>query len=181
MRKANPETFGTSIECMSYRYLCYVCCPISNCLQPATPSETLVETLSILSILISRFPANLSSSTLNPQPISVLAPLLAHQRPVVRKRAILTLAQFIPTSQRELFSELLNSYVYPYLTTSASVEKQRTTLQLVAAVARHSASQIAPVLRVIIPGILAAVQRDDDELRESGLQVCCIVENMGLD
>lgn len=59
--------------------------------------------------------------------------------------------------------------MYPFLTTSASVEKQRTTSQLVAAVARHSALQIAPVLGDIVPGILKAVQKDD-ELRESGLQ-----------
>ena len=139
--------------------------------KPNTPPETLIETLSILSILISRFPSNLSSATFSPPPLTVLAPLLAHQRPVIRKRAIITLAQFIPTSQPELYDQLLKSYVYPYLTASASLEKQRTTSQLVAAVARHSAIQIAPVLGDIVPGILDAVQRDDEELRESGLQV----------
>ena len=44
-------------------------------------------------------------------------------------------------------------------------------MQLVAAVARHSPLQIAPVLGQVVPGILKAVQRDDDELREGGLQV----------
>jgi len=70
-----------------------------------------------------------------------------------------------------MFTELLKSSVYPFLTPTANVERQRTTTQLVAAVARHSAGQIAPVIGAIVPGILAAVQKDDDELRESSLQV----------
>ncbi|TFK71706.1 TIP120-domain-containing protein [Pluteus cervinus] len=140
---------------------------ISN---PNTPSEALVETLAILSILISRFPNHLSSTALDPQPLAVLPPLLTHARPVVRKRAIITLAQFIPISQPVLFSELLKNHVFPYLAPSINLEKQRTTVQLVAAVARHSPSQIAPVLGDIVPGILKAVQRDDDELREGSLQ-----------
>jgi cullin-associated NEDD8-dissociated protein 1 len=144
---------------------------ISVYAQHNTPSESLIETLSILSILISRFPYNLTNANLVPQPLTVLPPLLAHQRPVVRKRTIITLAQFIPISQPELFSELLKSYVYPFLVSSTNSEKQRTTVQLVAAVARHSAGQIAPVLGNIVPGILSAVQKDDDELRESALQV----------
>ncbi len=44
-------------------------------------------------------------------------------------------------------------------------------MQLVAAVVRQSAGQVADVLGDIVPGILRAVQRDDDELREGCLQV----------
>ncbi|TFK38693.1 TIP120-domain-containing protein [Crucibulum laeve] len=137
---------------------------------PDTPPEALVETLSILSILISRFPSHLSSATLDPQPLVVLAPLLSHQRPVVRKRAIITLSQFIPISQPELFAQLLKTNVIPNLAPNASVDKQRTTAQLVAAVARHSPQQIAPSLGEIVPGILKAIQKDDEELREGCLQ-----------
>ncbi|KDQ53024.1 hypothetical protein JAAARDRAFT_137841 [Jaapia argillacea MUCL 33604] len=140
---------------------------ISN---PQTPPETLMETLSILSILITRFPAHISSPTLDPPPLKAIPPLLAHSRPAVRKRAILTLAQFIPVSPPALFTDLLKSDIYPYLAANASLERQRTTIQLVAAVARHSPSQISPALNDIVPGMLKAVQRDDDELRESCLQ-----------
>ncbi|KAJ7646186.1 armadillo-type protein [Mycena rosella] len=140
---------------------------ISN---PTTPPEALVETLAILSILISRFPAHLSSATLSPQPLTVLAPLLVHPRPVVRKRAIITLAQFVPISQGHLFSDLLATHVFPFLASNANLEKQRTTVHLVAAVARTAPTQIAPVLAEIVPGVLKAVQRDDDELREGSLQ-----------
>ncbi|KAG6910631.1 hypothetical protein DXG01_009140 [Tephrocybe rancida] len=137
---------------------------------PKTPPEALVETLSILSILISRFPALLSGAVLDPPPLVVLAPLLSHARPVVRKRAIITLSQYIPISPAELFHELLRTNVFPFLDELANIEKQRTTVQLVAAVARHSPLQIAPVLSQIVPGVLKAVQKDDDELREGSLQ-----------
>lgn len=53
----------------------------------------------------------------------------------------------------------------------ASIDKQRMTVHLIAAVVRQSAGQIAGVLGDIVPGILKAVQRDDDELREGCLQV----------
>jgi len=43
-------------------------------------------------------------------------------------------------------------------------------VQLIAAVARHSPSQIAPVLDRIVPNILQAVGKDDDELCEGSLQ-----------
>lgn len=41
-----------------------------------------------------------------------------------------------------------------------------------AAVARHSPAQLAPALNNIVPGILRAVEKDDEELREGALQVC---------
>ncbi|KAG6819791.1 hypothetical protein H0H93_008643 [Arthromyces matolae] len=137
---------------------------------PQTPPEALVETLSILSILISRFPALLAGSSFDPPPLTALAPLLSHSRPVVRKRAIITLSQYVPISPPELFNEVLTANVFPYLGDSAHLEKQKTAVQLVAAVARHSPSQIAGVLGQIVPGILKAVQKDDDELREGSLQ-----------
>ena len=140
-------------------------------IQSDTPPEALVETLSILSILISRFPNHISGTAYTPTPLQVLAPLLSHSRPVVRKRAIITISQFIPISPAALFSALLKSDVLPNLTASANLEKQRTTVQLVAAVARNSPSQIAPVLSNIVPGILQAVEKSDDELREGSLQV----------
>lgn len=60
----------------------------------STPPETLLETLSILSILITRFPAHMSTMTLQPPPVQVMIPLLSHSRPAVRKRAIVTLGKF---------------------------------------------------------------------------------------
>lgn len=89
----------------------------------------------------------------------------------MRKRVIVTLSQFIPISPASLFVDLLQSSVVPNLV-SSSLDKQRTTVQLVAAVARHSPAQLAPALNNIVPGILRAVEKDDEELREGALQVC---------
>lgn len=144
--------------------------PSDFVVQSNTPPEALIETLSILSILIVRFPAHLAASTEKSQPLKILAPLLSHPRPVVRKRAIVTISQFIPISQPHLFTELLKTNVFPNLAVGANLDKQRTTIQLIAAVARHSPLQIAPVLGDVVGGILKAVQRDDDDLRESCLQ-----------
>ncbi|KAH7907426.1 armadillo-type protein [Hygrophoropsis aurantiaca] len=135
-----------------------------------TPPETLIETLSTLSILITRFPSHVSDPSLNPQPIPTFTPLLSHTRPAVRKRAILTLSQYIPVAQPELFANLLQTNVMPNLAPGASAEKQRTTVQLVAAIIRQSPQQLSLVLGDIVSAIIKAAQRDDDELRENSLQ-----------
>ncbi|TFY60061.1 hypothetical protein EVJ58_g5390 [Rhodofomes roseus] len=145
---------------------------LSQLAKPDTPPDTLLETLSILSILITRFPGYLGNPDLQPQPLTVLTPMLSHSRIAVRKRAITTLAQFLPSTRVELFQELLSGKVLPGLTPSAKVEEQRTTVQLVAAIARHTPHQIEPVLGEIVPAINKALQRDDEELQESALQVC---------
>lgn len=141
----------------------------SPCSQPNTPPDTLIETLMTLSILITRFPGLLASVDAQPPPLTVLAPLLSHSRPAVRKRAIGTLAQFVPVTPPALFQELLSQDVLPGIASGAS-ERQQTMVQLVAAVARHSALRIAPVLNEIVPGILKAAKKDEEELRESCLQ-----------
>lgn len=43
-------------------------------------------------------------------------------------------------------------------------------MQLVAAVARYSPHQVATVLNDVVPSIIKAIAKDDEELRESGLQ-----------
>jgi cullin-associated NEDD8-dissociated protein 1 len=141
-------------------------------LKPATAPETLIEALSILSILISRFPAHLASSCASQPPLKILAPLLAHPRTVVRKRAITTISQFISVSSPQLFSELLEVHVFYYLQEgNSNTDRQRTTVQLVAALARNSSKHISQVLPAVVPGILRTVQRDDPDLREGSLQV----------
>lgn len=169
MREANPQAANTVIK--GIFQISVPLCILIFVVQSDTPPEALIETLSILSILITRFPVYLADPDLKPPPLSVLTPLLAHPRPAVRKRAIVTLAQFLPVSQAQLFADLLTSTIVPGLAPSATVDQQRTVVQLVAAVARHAPHQIAPVLCDIIPPVLKAAQRDDEELQESTLQV----------
>lgn len=170
MRKVGAETSCSDLKCKLSLLLPTPCYSLGT-FQPDTPPETLIETLSILSILIGRFPTHVSCPPLGTPPLMVLTPLLSHPRPAVRKRAIITISQFIPVSSPELFSQLLGTKVLPLLAPSTSLDSQRTTVQLVAAAVRQSAAQIAPVLGDIVPGILKAVQKDDDELREGCLQV----------
>lgn len=139
--------------------------------QTDTPPETLLETLSTLSILIVRFPAHFADPSLTPQPLIAIAPLLTHARPAVRKRAISTLSQFIPVAPPELFSTLLENNILPLLLPNANPEQQRTTVNLVAAIFRQSPQQLTRSLGDIVPGLLQAVKRDDEELREGCLQV----------
>lgn len=89
--------------------------------QPNTPPETLIETLSILSILITRFPVHVSSPDIKPQPLSVLTPLLSHPRPAVRKRAIVTLGMWQRPRARRARTDVYvqrNSYRTPLRTCS---------------------------------------------------------------
>jgi cullin-associated NEDD8-dissociated protein 1 len=89
----------------------------------------------------------------------------------VRKRAIVTLSHFVPLSAPELSAQLLSTVVNPNLQLAAPIEKQRTTVNLVAAVARASPQRLASGLGAIVPGILRVVDQDDEELREGALQV----------
>ncbi|CAL1696941.1 unnamed protein product [Somion occarium] len=133
-------------------------------------TNTLLETLSILSILIIRFPTYLSDPSLEPTPLSVLIPLLNHPRAAVRKRAITTLAQFLPLTQPQSASQLVQTVVLPAFASGTNADRQRTIVQLVAAVARHSPHHVAPFMKDIVNGIIKAVSKDDEELRESSLQ-----------
>ena len=120
-------------------------------MQTGIPPDTLIETLSILSILVTHFPTYVSSLPLSPPPIQVITPLLTHSRPAVRKRAIVTLSHFVPLSAPELSAQLLSTVINPSLELSAPLEKQRTTVNLVAAIARASPQRLASNLGAIIP------------------------------
>ncbi|KAH8825088.1 armadillo-type protein [Flagelloscypha sp. PMI_526] len=133
-----------------------------------TPPETLVETLSVLSILIQRFSGTLAA---NPPALTVLAPLLSSPRPVVRKRAILTISHLVVISPPAPVSQLVKEQILPFLSTSAPLEKQRTTVSLVAGIARLAPSALSAHVSSIVPGVLALAKSDkeDEELREGSL------------
>ncbi|KAG8864313.1 hypothetical protein FRB96_006134 [Tulasnella sp. 330] len=141
---------------------------LQNSSQPATPPDSIMETLSTLSVLVARFPQQATSAANDP--IKVILPLTSHSRAAVRKRAITTLAQYVPYAPPAEFPELMKSTITPSLAASASIEKQQTVSQLVGAVARYAPTRVAPVLGDIIPGLLAAAQREDSDLCEGCLQ-----------
>lgn len=170
MRQADSQAVGTACDCKLVIWFPSRE-PDSVCMQPGIPPDTLIETLSILSILVTHFPTYVSSLSLAPPPIQTITPLLTHARPAVRKRAIVTLSQFVPLSAPELSAHLLSAVINPNLQLSAPLEKQRTTVNLVAAIARTSPQRLASGLGTIVSGILRVVDLDDEELREGALQV----------
>jgi cullin-associated NEDD8-dissociated protein 1 len=126
----------------------------------------------------------MSNPSFNPQPLSVLTPLLDHPRPAVRKRSIITLgafvcyprinanrstAQFLPPAPPEAFTDLLNTILIPNLNAS-SIEVQKTNVSLIAAVARCTPQKIAPALGNLLPRILESVNSSDPELSDAALQ-----------
>lgn len=138
--------------------------------KPNTPPETVIETLSILTILVGRFPSYLAD--IQPSPVITFIPLLTHTRPAVRKRAVLALAQFLPSTSSEAFSSLVTSTVQPALAPNAQLEHQRTIVQLIGAIARYAPQQLTPFLNVVVPAVLSLASRDDADSREGILQVC---------
>ncbi|KAG8898086.1 hypothetical protein FRB99_007676, partial [Tulasnella sp. 403] len=156
LKKARPSPFTGSLHSPDLIY------------QPSTPPETILETLSTLSVLVTRFPQHLAQT--KDDPVSIITPLLTHSRPAVRKRAISTLAQFLPIVPEDRFSDLLKTNVIPSLSSSASAENKKTVVQLVGGIARYSPHKLGPAVGDVMPGILAASSVDDSDLREGCLQ-----------
>lgn len=135
----------------------------------STPPETTLEMLSILSILLSRFPIYLAD--VDPSPVTTVTPLLTHSRIAVRKRAAIVLAQALPSSTQKVIDSLFASTIQPALAPKAPIEQQRTIVLLLGAMGRYSSNQIAPSIPTIAPLILNLSTKDDEELRENSLQV----------
>jgi hypothetical protein len=66
---------------------------------------------------------------------------------------------------------MLKTEILPNLSPAAPNDKQKTIVQLVSSVARLSTQQISPVVGQITPAIVQSLQKEDEELRESCLQV----------
>jgi cullin-associated NEDD8-dissociated protein 1 len=77
-------------------------------------------------------------------------------------------ASFVPNLPDDETQTFISSTILPGLAASdVPLEKQRTTVHLVAAVARY----LAPSINEIVPGVLSGLTKDDAELREAGLLV----------
>ncbi|KAG8804388.1 hypothetical protein FRC16_008910 [Serendipita sp. 398] len=135
---------------------------------PSTPPEAILEGLTILNILNTRVPDEVAK--LEPKPITVFTQLLKHNRVAVRKRAIVTIAQFIPTSSPSVFGTVLRDYISPSWGSSIPLDRKVTAVQLVGAIARTSPQRIGPVVGETLPGLFSAISKDDGELKESCLQ-----------
>lgn len=152
--------------------------------QPSSSSELLIDSLDLLSDLLSRFETNIRASVvLQGTSLRALTPLLSNQRLAVRKRAVMTLAVLVSSSgDSMLFESLVHATIVWYLK-SGKPELVKTATSLVGALARSSPVKVGRVLPRFLPLILACLDpatakarsdeednHDDDELREVALQ-----------
>jgi cullin-associated NEDD8-dissociated protein 1 len=145
---------------------------------PASSAELLVDSLDLVSDILSRFGASTvrSNTHLQQSILKATTPLLSHGRPAVRKRAVAALATLIPTttsaaSSSNVFDSLISTTILPTLQASTGDDDQfRTSVSLVAALARSAPTQIGPRVGELVPLVLAGANKEDDEAKEGVLQ-----------
>jgi cullin-associated NEDD8-dissociated protein 1 len=144
--------------------------------QASSSQELLIDSLDLLADLYSRFPSIPSSDKgLQRASLEALLASLPHDRAAVRKRAVLALGALAASSTSEIFTALASAIITALDAASGAAgakeqEKARTMVQLVATLARTCPARIGRRLPELMPRILAAVQSEDDELREATLQ-----------
>ncbi|GAA5863674.1 hypothetical protein JCM3774_001210 [Rhodotorula dairenensis] len=142
----------------------------------SSSAELLVDSLDLISDILSRFESTVRSNThLQQSILKATTPLLSHGRPAVRKRAVSALATLVPTTastSASVFDTLVSNTILPSLQSgNTSTDDQfRTSVSLVSALARSAPSQIGPKVAELVPLVLAGASKDDDEAKEGVLQ-----------
>ena len=143
----------------------------------ASSAELVVDSLDLVSDILSRFESTVRSNThLQQSILKATTPLLSHGRPAVRKRAVAALATLIPTTttaSSNVFDTLVSTTILPTLQASTSTrgdDQFRTSVSLVAALARSAPTRIGPRVAELVPLVLAGATKDDDEAKEGVLQ-----------
>ncbi|PWN22206.1 TIP120-domain-containing protein [Microstroma glucosiphilum] len=136
---------------------------------PAASQELLIDSLDVLAEIFTRFSSTiLENSQLQKLGLQSLLPLLEHSRVAVRKRATLALSVLAANSSSETFTQL--STTASTSLSSSDVDKRKTSVQLIGALARSSPRRVGRRLPEFMPKIIEAAGTDDDELRETTLQ-----------
>ncbi|KWU42987.1 TIP120-domain-containing protein, partial [Rhodotorula sp. JG-1b] len=143
----------------------------------ASSAELVVDSLDLVSDILSRFESTVRSNThLQQSILKATTPLLSHGRPAVRKRAVAALATLIPTTttaSSNVFDTLVSTTILPTLQASTSTrgdDQFRTSVSLVAALARSAPTRIGPRVAELVPLVLVGATKDDDEAKEGVLQ-----------
>lgn len=125
--------------------------------------------------MFSRFPrAVLENRSLQKVGLQFLIPMLSHSRFAVRKRATNALSALAAHSSSDAFTQL-STTISVDLSESAHIERAKTTVQLVGALARTCPRRLGRRLPDFVPRILLLAPQDDDELRETALQTLELV------
>ncbi|KAE8220675.1 hypothetical protein CF319_g5835 [Tilletia indica] len=131
--------------------------------------ELIIDSLDIVSEIISRFPNHTASnSNLQAQILQTSLPYLRHSRPAVRKRALAVLGALGPNCASEIFTQLAKDVSDDLDQPSAEVN--RTVIQLINTLARTAPRRLGRRLPQFMPRIISKANIDDDELREVVLQ-----------
>ncbi|CAD6892675.1 unnamed protein product [Tilletia controversa] len=131
--------------------------------------ELIIDSLDIISEIISRFPNHFASNAnLQVQILQSSLPYLRHSRPAVRKRALAVLGALGPNCASEVFTQLAKDVSDDL--DHPSPEVNRTVIQLINTLARTSPRRLGRRLPQFMPRIISKAGIDDDELREVVLQ-----------
>ena len=139
---------------------------------PASSAELVLDSLDLVSDLLSRFESTVRTlPALQQSVLKAATPLLAHGRAAIRKRTVATLAVLVPSAHSPaLLDSLLSTTVLPSLDKGSSDDHLRTSISLVGALARSAPAQVGPKAGALIPLVLEGAERDDDEGKEGVLQ-----------
>ncbi|BGP09967.1 hypothetical protein JCM10049v2_005845 [Rhodotorula toruloides] len=138
---------------------------------PASSAELVLDSLDLLSDILSRFETTIRTlPAIQSSILKASTPLLSHGRAAVRKRTVSTLAVLVPSAaSADVFDKLVTGTVLPALKDSDE-EQLRTAVSLVGALARSAPRLIGPKAGELVPLVLKAAERDDNEAKEGVLQ-----------
>ncbi|GEM12805.1 cullin-associated NEDD8-dissociated protein 1 [Rhodotorula toruloides] len=138
---------------------------------PSSSAELVLDSLDLLSDILSRFETTIRTlPVIQSSILKASTSLLSHGRAAVRKRTVSTLAVLIPSAaSADVFDKLIAGTVLPALQGS-DAEHLHTAVSLVGALARSAPSLIGPKAGELVPPVLKAAERDDDEAKEGVLQ-----------
>ncbi|CAO3610365.1 unnamed protein product [Cunninghamella echinulata] len=136
-----------------------------------TDYELQMDTLDVLSDILSRFGSQLSSKKQEAIQKALL-PLLSHSRAAVRKRATTAIGYLVVHANDQLFDTILTYILNGLKLNKNTSEKLRTLVQSVGILGRYSAPKLGNHLSEIVPIVIEFTKKadDDDELREICLQ-----------
>lgn len=136
----------------------------------STP-DILSANLDILSDLLVRFDTYYRAyPAVQLQCIKVLEPLIANPRPAVTKRSVIALGSLAGCCTDVNFETLITKVVMPRLQQNEDVGKLKIATLLVGVLAKTSALRLSQTISNVVPLIIGAQNKKDDELTETCLQ-----------
>lgn len=143
---------------------------IAQLQEPSSTPDILSANLDILSDLLIRFENYYRAyPAIQTQALKALEPLLANPRPTVTKRAVTAVGSLAGCCTDTIFSSMITKIVMPRLR-QEDVGKMKNATLLVGVLAKTSPTRLARTIPELVPLIISACEKEDDELMETNLQ-----------